>query len=97
MPIKGYQHLRSEPDLKKDTFTGDHQNLTGAVTHMRGWRKTMEDADIFEFDIDGKGTNLFAVFDGHGGGEVAVYAKRHFKERLLRNPAYEAGNYEKAL
>lgn len=35
---------------------------------MCGWRKTMEDADIFDFNIDGNGTNLFAVFDGHGGG-----------------------------
>jgi serine/threonine protein phosphatase PrpC len=34
---------------------------------MCGWRKTMEDADIFDLDIDGKGTNLLAVFDGHGG------------------------------
>lgn len=35
---------------------------------MRGWRKTMEDAHISEFNIDDKETNLFAVFDGHGGG-----------------------------
>jgi serine/threonine protein phosphatase PrpC len=40
---------------------------------------------------------LFAVFDGHGGGEVALYAKRHFKELLLRHPAYQKGDYEKAL
>lgn len=57
----------------------------------------MEDADIFEFDIDGNGTNLFAVFDGHGGGEVAMFAKLHFKNLLLKNPAYAKGDYEKAL
>ena len=68
MPIKNYQELRAVPDLRKDTFNGEHKNLIGAVTHMRGWRKTMEDADIFEFNVDGKGNNLFAVFDGHGGG-----------------------------
>lgn len=47
----------------------------------------MEDADIFDFDIDGNGngTNLFAVFDGHGGGEIAIFAKRHFKRLLLKN------------
>ena len=26
---------------------------------------------------------MYGVFDGHGGGEVAKYSKRHF-ERLLR-------------
>lgn len=64
---------------------------------MRGWRKTMEDAHIAEFNIDGKGTNLFAVFDGHGGGEIAIFAKRHLKDLLLRNQRFENEQYEQAL
>jgi serine/threonine protein phosphatase PrpC len=52
---------------------------------MRGWRKTMEDAGIWEFNFDGKGRHLFAIFDGHGGGEIAIFAKRYLKDLLLRN------------
>jgi len=34
---------------------------------MQGWRNSMEDAHIHETDIDGKGTSVFGIFDGHGG------------------------------
>ena len=30
----------------------------------------MEDAHIHETDIDGRGTSVFGVFDGHGGNEI---------------------------
>jgi len=37
----------------------------------------MEDSHIVEpkFDTD---TSLFAIFDGHGGEEVAIFASNHF-------------------
>ena len=41
---------------------------------MQGWRGNMEDSHIADLDI-GDGNSLFAVFDGHGGKEVAEYAK----------------------
>jgi len=41
-----------------------------------------EDAHISNLEFD-KQKSLFAVFDGHGGKEVAHYAKSHF-EKLLR-------------
>jgi len=34
---------------------------------MQGWRKTMEDMHICILDLDGSGTALFGIFDGHGG------------------------------
>ena len=83
MPIKHYSELRAKPDLKKQTFSSQQKHFTAAVTHMCGWRKTMEDADIFDLDIDGKGTNLLAVFDGHGGAQVAIFSKRHYKRLLM--------------
>ena len=63
---------------------------------MQGWRLNMEDAEIF----DGKfapETALFAVFDGHGGSEVAKYCEKHFGAELKKNPNYEAGRFEEAL
>jgi len=40
---------------------------------------------------------LFAVFDGHGGQEVAIFCEKYMPEMLVNNPNYLAGKYEKAL
>src|SRR5690606_26932274 len=42
-------------------------------------------------------SNVFGVFDGHGGKEVAVFVKKHFTEELLNNPSYQKGDMRKAL
>lgn len=48
---------------------------------MQGWRCSMEDAHLCK-EVKIPNTNekgmIFAVFDGHGGKEVAEYAKQHF-------------------
>lgn len=41
---------------------------------MQGWRKQNEDAHIIDVDME-PGVSLFAVFDGHGGPEVALFCK----------------------
>lgn len=56
----------------------------------------MEDAHISQCDLD-KDTHLFAVFDGHGGREVAKFAEKHFPIELLANENYKKGNYKTAL
>ena len=48
---------------------------------MQGWRRTNEDAHITALDFE-PGMHLFAVFDGHGGAEVARFCERHFIEEL---------------
>jgi serine/threonine protein phosphatase PrpC len=50
----------------------------------------MEDAHIAYINMDNSGISLFGVFDGHGGIEVALYAKRHFKEQLVKLSSYRA-------
>jgi serine/threonine protein phosphatase PrpC len=52
-----------------------------------------EDAHILNDNIDGTGTGLYAVFDGHGGIEAAKFCERHFTNTLLKNPYYKAKNY----
>jgi protein phosphatase 1G len=65
---------------------------------MQGWRKRMEDSHISDLSVGtNKGTNVFGVFDGHGGKEVAVYVKRHFTEELVNNSSYKKGEIKKAL
>jgi serine/threonine protein phosphatase PrpC len=52
---------------------------------MQGWRKSMEDAHITACDVVEGEVSLFAVFDGHGGCEVAKYIGRHFIIELKKN------------
>ena len=44
--------------------------LKFGASSMQGWRKSNEDAHITAIDFV-PGISLFAVFDGHGGVEVA--------------------------
>lgn len=40
---------------------------------------------------------MYGVFDGHGGGEVAKYTKRHFEEILTGVEEYKQSNYKEGL
>jgi serine/threonine protein phosphatase PrpC len=65
---------------------------------MQGWRKRMEDSHISDLSKGQNGkSNIFGVFDGHGGKEVAVYVKKHFTEELLANANYQKGEIKRAL
>lgn len=46
------------------------------------------------YDAD---TSLFAVFDGHGGAEVALYCAYKIPQHLKSIESYKGGDYEKAL
>ena len=63
---------------------------------MQGWRLNMEDDHISDASFDGD-TCLFAIFDGHGGCEVAKFCAKHFGEQLKKNQNYIQGKYEEAL
>eukprot|EP00501_MAST-03F_sp_TOSAG23-6_P002063 GSMAST32.ASY1.ANO1.2154.1 assembled CDS len=90
----------STPITEKHTDTGVHLHsdikLTYCVSEMQGWRKDMEDAHITEPDI-GTDSAFFAVFDGHGGSEVATFCAKHMTDELKKLPEYVNGDYEKAL
>ena len=65
---------------------------------MQGWRKRMEDSHITDLDLGpSNSTQLFGVFDGHGGCEVAKYVANHFTEELLKNQNYLKNDIKKAL
>ncbi len=75
----------STPIKEKFSSNGECPTLKYGCSFMQGWRKRMEDAHIMDMDIGpNKDTQLFGVFDGHGGKEVAVFVGRHFTEEFVR-------------
>ena len=76
----------------------DYPFLPYGVCNLQGWRRNQEDAHISQPNFDAsKSLSLFAVFDGHGGAEVALFAERHFGEILKNTVAYKSGNYSLAM
>ena len=58
----------------------------------------MEDSHINDLDVGPSNkTQLFGVFDGHGGNEVAKFVKNHFTEEYLQNSNYLKNDQKKAL
>lgn len=57
----------------------------------------MEDAHIAQTDLGTPGTNVFGVFDGHGGPEVARFCQRHMGEEMQALPAFKKGAMKDAL
>jgi len=58
----------------------------------------MEDAQISNLDIGpSKQTQIFGVFDGHGGCEVAKFVSNHFVKEFLNNQNYSKNDIKKAL
>lgn len=57
---------------------------------------TQEDAHNTILDYD-KDTSFFAVYDGHGGAEVAKYCAMKLPEFIKSLSSYSAGNLEEAL
>ena len=78
----------SQPDKTKHSESGAQGNIRYVACGMQGWRRSMEDAHIAYINIESQGVSLFGVFDGHGGNEVAVFVKNHFKDELLKLESY---------
>lgn len=55
-----------------------------------------QDAHICSLDFD-KNSSLFAVFDGHGGAEVAMYCSQKLPEFLKSTASYTKKDFEQAL
>lgn len=86
----------SSPDTKKLPVDGENGICRYGANSMQGWRMNMEDAHISNGELDSD-ASLFAVFDGHGGAEVAKFCSKNFGRELKNLPEYKEGKYEAAL
>ncbi|GLI58837.1 hypothetical protein VaNZ11_000602 [Volvox africanus] len=63
-------------------------NLSYAVASSRGWRVAMEDTYAAEVPLhESYGMSLFALYDGHGGAEVARYSALHMGRAIREAPS----------
>lgn len=86
----------SSPDTKKSPVDGENSFCRFGANSMQGWRMNMEDAHISNGELDNEAA-LFAVFDGHGGAEVAKFCSKNFANELKKTNEYKEGKYELAL
>lgn len=86
----------NKPITDKQTEEGGNTRIKYAATSMQGWRVNQEDAHNCLADLR-EGWSMFAVYDGHGGPEVAKYAAEKFPEFLLKREFWEQEDLVKAL
>jgi len=78
----------SAPETSKESESGTMRDgFAYGCSSMQGWRRGQEDAHLIA-DLPA-GTELFAVFDGHGGREVSNFAKRHLTAALAEQPTFQ--------
>ncbi|ORX59423.1 PP2C-domain-containing protein [Hesseltinella vesiculosa] len=87
----------SEPVTEKHTTNGLSKRVMYGASCMQGWRISMEDAHTTIPEYNGTLTSFFAVYDGHGGSEVAKYSGSHLYKRILDSKAYHDGHIRGAM
>lgn len=82
----------------KEKISSNHENkfLKCGASSMQGWRVSQEDAHNCCLDFDSE-VSLFAVYDGHGGAEVAEYASKKLPNKIKETEDYKKGDFENAL
>nr|CAH7726955.1 unnamed protein product [Callosobruchus chinensis] len=86
----------AKPVKEKESGDFDTEKLRCGYSTMQGWRTNQEDYYTVIKDFD-KDSSFFAVFDGHGGHEVAKYCSENLAQFLKEHSAYKEGDIEKAL
>ncbi|XP_041970031.1 probable protein phosphatase 2C T23F11.1 isoform X1 [Aricia agestis] len=88
----------SEPVTDKQSSTVQDSRYLVGSSCMQGWRVSMDDSHTHILSLpDDPGTAFFAVYDGHGGANVAEYAGKHLHKFITARPEYHLGNIEEAM
>ncbi|KAI8980460.1 putative serine/threonine phosphatase 2C ptc2 [Pilobolus umbonatus] len=89
--------ILSAPITVKHSTTGKDSRLSYGASSMQGWRITMEDAHTTLLNYHETGAAFFAVFDGHGGANVAKYSGIHLQENVIDSEDFKKGQYKDSL
>lgn len=88
----------SEPETAKESAYCQNAQYRVGSSCMQGWRLNMEDSHTHILSLpDDPGTSFFAVYDGHGGANVAQYAGKHLHKFITKRPEYVVGDIEEAM
>jgi len=86
----------SEPITKKEITEEEDDKFWVSSMSMQGWRTNQEDAHNAILNYDDY-SSLFAVYDGHGGHEVAIYTAKKLPNYIKSRKDYRMGNIEDGL
>jgi len=98
--------LLSSPKLDKETDKADEGKYVAyGCAAMQGWRTGMEDAHALVLRLEDSAPDaaqhppksFFAVYDGHGGYEVARFVARHLHKILEQSEKFKSGDIGGAL
>lgn len=79
----------SEPETSKESAFCQNDYYKVGSSCMQGWRIHMEDSHTHILSLpDDPGTAFFAVYDGHGGANIAQYAGKHLHKFVTKRPEY---------
>ena len=82
------------PIKDKNSENGHNAMCKWGLCSMQGWRIGQEDDHLAKEVIqpDGKRAMLFCVWDGHGGIEVAEFAKKNFFRIFSESEEFKRGD-----
>ncbi|KAI7906951.1 phosphatase 2C-like domain-containing protein [Cokeromyces recurvatus] len=89
--------ILASPITTKHTTEGKNSRLLFGASSMQGWRISMEDAHTHILDYENTGTAFFAVFDGHGGANIAKYSSQQLPELVINSEDFKKGEYKDSL
>ena len=90
----------NSPILEKNSFDLENDYLKFGISSIQGWKTQMEDYNFYSIDLlknSNKKIDIFGIFDGNGGPEIAKYICTNFLDILLSNFSFKEGNYLQSL
>ncbi|OQV14047.1 putative protein phosphatase 2C T23F11.1 [Hypsibius exemplaris] len=88
MGLKISRHYPIVHQFDEDSIKDANPYYIVFATGIQGWRPTMEDAHIVQLTAvgDDQASAFFALFDGHGGPDIAQFAAANIQARVLQHP-----------